>query len=255
MPELIREAEPFSAEGGEIGDVGVLLVHGFTSTPWSVRPVAEALAAQGFAVEVPRLPGHGTRWQDLQRTRWQDWVREAAGACARLRHRTRATVAFGQSLGAAIALYLAATRDDVAGVVAVNPSVYHPHPLRPLLPLLKWVLPAYPGIGNDIAKPGQDERPYRLTPLKAAASVFEFQDLVRSRLGDVRVPLLVLSSRQDHLVPRASGDLVVDGVASDDVERVWLERSYHVACLDHDAGVVIERTAAFARRLSPEPAR
>lgn len=247
MQELVPEAEPFSAEGG---DLGVLLLHGFTSTPWSVMPVARALAAEGFAVEVPRLPGHGTRWQDLQRTRWRDWVREAVAAFERLGARTRHRVAFGQSLGGGIALYLAETRDDVDGVVTVNPSVEHRHPLKRLLPLLKWVVPAFPGVGNDIARTGADERPYTRTPLKAAASLFEFHDLVRAHLADVTVPVLVFNSRQDHLVPLECGDMVLAGVSSDDVERVWLERSYHVACLDHDAPEIIERTAAFVRRVA-----
>lgn len=247
MAQLIPEAEPWSAEGG---DVGVLLLHGFTSTPWSVRPVAEALAADGFAIEVPRLPGHGTRWQDLQRTRWRDWVREAAAAFERLKHRTRAQVVFGQSLGAALALYLAQTRGDLDGLALVNPSVYHEHPLKRLLPLLKWVVPAFPAVGNDIAKPGQDEKPYPRSPLKAAASLFEFQDLVRAHLDDVRVPVLVFTSRQDHLVPVVCGSMVTEGVRSDDVTHVWLERSYHVACLDYDADLIAEQTAAFARRVA-----
>lgn len=247
MVQLIPEAEPFSAEGG---DLGVVLLHGFTSTPWSVMPVARALAGEGFAVEVPRLPGHGSRWQDLQKARWRDWVREAVAAFERLKARTRHRVVFGQSLGGGIALYLAETRDDLDGVVAVNPSVYHRHPLKPLLPLLKWVVPAFPAVGNDIAMPGGDERPYARTPLKAAASVFEFHDLVRAHLADVTVPVLVFSSRQDHLVPLECGDMVLAGVSSEDVERIWLERSYHVACLDHDAPEIVERTAAFVRRVA-----
>jgi carboxylesterase len=247
MPELIPGAEPWSAAGGE---VGVLLLHGFTSTPLSVLPVAEALAAAGISVEVPRLPGHGTHWKELQRTRWRDWVRESVAAFEQLKARTERRVVFGQSLGAALALYLAETRDDLDGVVVVNPSVYHKHPLKRLLPVLKWVVPAFPAIGNDIAKPGADEKPYSRAPLKAASSVFEFHDLVRRHLADVTVPVLVFTSRQDHLVPVECGDMVVDGVSTADVERVWLERSYHVACLDYDADEIAERTLAFARRVA-----
>ncbi|HLY83237.1 MAG TPA: hypothetical protein VKQ71_09625, partial [Acidimicrobiales bacterium] len=67
---VLDGAEPFSARGGR---AGALLLHGFTGSPWSMRPVAEALAATGFTVELPLLPGHGTSVDDLAETGWEDW--------------------------------------------------------------------------------------------------------------------------------------------------------------------------------------
>ncbi|MDT4933686.1 MAG: carboxylesterase, partial [Pseudonocardiales bacterium] len=67
---LQADAEPFSADGGP---VGVILSHGFTGTPASMRPWAQHLAAAGYTVRLPLLPGHGTSWQETNRTRWQDW--------------------------------------------------------------------------------------------------------------------------------------------------------------------------------------
>lgn len=247
MVQVTPGCEAWSSEGG---DAGVLVLHGFTGNPTSVRPMGEALAERGFSVEMPRLPGHGTRWQELQKTTWHDWAREAVAAHERLRARTAAQVVVGLSAGGALALYLAATRSEqLAGIVLVNPYVREGNPLVPALPLLKWALPGVKGIGNDIAKPGGDEKPYPKVPLKAFASLMAFQRRIRDNLHAVTVPTLVFTSREDHVVDPGNSQIVLDGISSGDVEQIWLERSYHVATLDYDADDIVDRTAAFVTRV------
>jgi carboxylesterase len=247
MAQVIPGCEPWSADGG---DDGALVLHGFTGNPSSMRPLAEALADQGFTVEMPRLPGHGTRWQELQGTTWHDWAREMVAAFERLRARTTAQVAVGLSMGGTLALHLAETRgDDLAGVVAINPMLHSSDPRLKALPVLKWAVPALPGIGNDIAKPGGDELPYPKLPLKALASFVALQRRVREDLDRVRVPTLVFTSRNDHVVEPENGTTVMEGISSTDAEQVWLEHSYHVATLDHDAEDIAARTAAFVARV------
>ncbi len=101
-----------------------------------------------------------------------------------------------------------------------------------------------PGVGSDIAKEGSTELAYLGSPIAAALSLFDGIDEVAARLGRIACPVLLLSSRKDHVVPSSSGDVLVAGV-SGPVERVWLERSYHVATLDHDAELVVSRTVEF----------
>ena len=110
---VLPGAEPFEADGGR---VGVVLSHGFTGTPQSLRPWAEHLAAAGLTVSLPRLPGHGTRWQDLAATRWEDWYGEVERAFTRLRSRCDEVFAGGLSMGGALVLRLAEEHpDEVAG--------------------------------------------------------------------------------------------------------------------------------------------
>lgn len=248
MVQVMPGCEAWSADGGQ---VGALVLHGFTGNPSSTRPLAEALADRGFAVEMPRLPGHGTRWQELGKTTWHDWAREAVAAYEALRARTSARVVVGQSMGGALALYLAATRGaHLSGVVLINPYVQEGDPRLKALPLLKWVLPGIPGVGNDIAKPDAGEKPYPRVPLRALASVAAFQRRVRDHLDAVTVPTLVFTSRQDHVVDPGNSQLVLDGIRSPDAERVWLERSFHVATLDFEAEEIIDRTTAFIHRVT-----
>lgn len=248
---VVREgAEPWVVEGGP---TGVLLLHGFTGNPVSLRPLGEALVADGHTVAVPRLPGHGTDWRDMAATGWRDWAREAIRALEDLRACTRAQVVVGLSMGGTLALHLGATRgDELAGLVLVNPALHTRDPRLKALGLLKWIVPSIPGVGNDIARPGGDEQAYDRIPLRALASLIELQHRVRGQLSEVRCPCLVLTSRQDHVVDPADSSLVVAQVGGE-VEQVWLERSYHVATLDHDADLVIARTIEFVRRRTESP--
>jgi carboxylesterase len=103
-----------------------------------------------------------------------------------------------------------------------------------------------PGVGSDIAKEGSTELAYLGSPIAAALSLFDAIDEVATGLDRITCPVLLLSSRNDHVVPSSSGDLLVAQV-SGPIERVWLERSYHVATLDYDAELIVARTVEFVR--------
>ena len=231
--------------------IGVLLSHGFTGQPASMKPWGEHLAEQGYAVEVPRLPGHGTSWQDANRTTWADWYGEVSRAFAKLRSENDAVVVGGLSMGAALVLQLAAEHDaEIAGVVVVNPAVATKRKDVKLLPVLKHVVPSFPAIANDIKKPGQDEYAYPKTPLKAAHSMMSSWPGVVDGLGRITKPVLYLRSSEDHVVDERSEGIIKDKLGSTDVTWVPLDNSYHVATLDHDAERVVEESAAFISRVT-----
>ncbi|MGH2795067.1 MAG: alpha/beta hydrolase [Actinomycetota bacterium] len=242
---LMAGAEPFGFEGVN-PETGVLVIHGFTSTPQSVRPWAEHLAKSGWTVLAPRLPGHGTTLADFADSTPEEWVEEAQMSLDGLFEHCSSIFLCGMSMGGAIALDLAARNADrVAGVVCVNPSLYSDDPRARLAPLLGRLPFSVKAIGNDIADPLQRELCYDRVPLKVAAKLFAFQNDVKERLRSVTAPLLLFGSRQDHVVPPGNTSYVEEHVGSTDVQVVWLERSYHVATLDYDAPVIFERSAEF----------
>ncbi|WP_375423146.1 alpha/beta hydrolase [uncultured Friedmanniella sp.] len=239
------EAEPYV---GGAGPVGVLLCHGFTGSPHSMRPWAQDLEAAGFRVHLPRLPGHGTSWQELNRTRWTDWYAAVDRAFTALAAECEQVFVAGLSMGGALALRLAEQYgDQVAGLALVNPCINIVDPRIKVLRLLSAV-PSLPGIANDIAMPGVDEGGYDRNPLRALASQTHLWADVRSNLGRVSQPVLVYWSRQDHVVDPSSLALIKAGVRSAELEVVVLERSYHVATLDYDAADIFRGSGEFFRR-------
>lgn len=247
-------AEPFVADGdpaSPAGHIGIVLSHGFTGSPASMRPWAAHLAEQGYAVSLPRLPGHGTTWQEMNRTGWADWYAEVERAFLALRDRVDTVVVCGLSMGGALALRLAADHPhDVAGLVLVNPAVDTERKDVTLLPVLKHVLPSMPGIANDIKKPGVQEHGYTRTPLRAADSMFRAYRTLRADLHRVTCPVLVFRSVEDHVVDPSSARAIRSGVRSSDVREELLENSYHVATLDNDAPHIFAGSVAFVERVS-----
>jgi carboxylesterase len=247
MP-MLPGAEPFAHDGS--GDIGVLLCHGFTGTPQSLRPWGEHLAGEGFTVRCPLLPGHGTHWRDMNRTGWSDWYARVSESFTELSARCTSTFVFGLSMGGALALRLAQLHGpDISGIVVVNPSVMTLRRDAVLAPALALVVPSFPGIANDIAKPGVVEVAYDRTPLRAVASLRQFWKLVRTDLPLITQPLQVYRSAADHVVEPENSRMVLSSVSSTDTAEIVLPNSFHVATLDNDAGTIFTGSAEFCRRI------
>ncbi|MFI8966675.1 alpha/beta hydrolase [Streptomyces sp. NPDC053493] len=248
MP-VLPGAEPYRHEGGE---VGVLLCHGFTGSPQSLRPWAEYLAERGLTVSLPLLPGHGTRWQDMQLTSWQDWYAEVDRELRELTARCERVFVMGLSMGGALTLRLAARHGDaVSGIVLVNPANKMHGVAARALPVVRHFVPSTKGIASDIAKPGSAEIGYDRVPLHAAHSLRRLFRTVDAELPQVTQPMVLLHSPQDHVVPPADSARILSRVSSTDVKEILLEQSYHVATLDHDAELIFEESWAFVTRLAP----
>lgn len=247
MP-VLPGAEPFSSDGSR--DVGVLVSHGFTGSPYSVRGWAQAFADAGYTVRAPRLPGHGTTWQEMNRTTWREWYGCLRREVQPLLDECETVILCGLSMGGTLTLHLAAELGDaVDGLVLVNPSVMTKRLDAKFLPVLKYLLPFVKGIGSDIAKPGVTELAYDRTPVRAAASLAQLWPIVRSELPTIAQPLLLLHSATDHVVEPENARIVLDTVASSDVTEVVLDNSYHVATLDHDAELIARRSLEFVDRI------
>lgn len=257
---VLPGCEAWSVPGsGPNADTGFLLVHGFTGNPGSLRPLAQELSRRGFAVELPRLPGHGTHYRDMQNTRYADWRAEAEAGLRRLTQRADRVVLLGLSMGGAIVLDLAGTPEPaapIAGVVTVNAAILDREGLVvKLSPLIEKVMPLAPAsaaglVKNDIKKPGVSEEAYEWVPTAAGNSYVRALPEIRARLQHVRVPLLVFYSREDHSVPPKNSQALPGLVGTTDVTVVVLEDSYHVATLDNDLPVIVERSSQFAERVA-----
>lgn len=245
---IIPGAEPESIDGGPNG---ALVLHGFTSNPNSMKGVAHALADAGFAVELPLLPGHGTAVEDMLSTGWSDWLGAAEEAYGKLAARVPGkVVVVGLSMGGALTCWLASDHPELAGVVVINGVVTEPEGMGDLVKgLLDSGQELMDGIGSDIADPDVHESAYPETPVRPLVSLLEAAGEFRERLPRIACPVLIVTSRQDHVVPPENSDVLAASVKGP-VERLWLERSYHVATQDYDKAEVESATVDFARRVT-----
>ena len=240
--QVAEFAKPFYSTDG---DVGVLFCHGFTGSPNSVLEWAKVTATAGYRVSLPRLPGHGTSWQELNTTGWRDWYACVEREFVQLRDECRKVFVTGLSMGGALALRLAEKNtDDVAGLVLVNPAVQG-YPNTWLAPVVQWIIPSVASIGSDIAMPGVGEQSYPRTPVKATASMMSMWTDVRACLDLVTCPLLLFRSATDHVVPAASSRTILGHISSDEATEHVLTRSYHVATMDYDKQTIFDESLNF----------
>jgi carboxylesterase len=244
---VVAGAESYHAGTGR---VGVLLIHGFTGSPRSMVDWGRSLEADGFRVAVPRLPGHGTSWQELAMTEWPDWYGCVERELVALTQSCDQVFVGGLSMGGCLALLLAERYGkQVAGIVLVNPVVATDNKRALAVPVARWVLASLEGISNDIAKPGVDEGGYDRTPLHAFHSMTRMWREVGAHLDRVDQPLLVFRSVQDHVGDPSSSRAILGGVSSSDVHEQLLPRSYHVATMDYESTDIFAGSSAFFRRL------
>jgi len=227
------------------GPTGVLVLHGFTGSPQSLRPLALRFAEAGHSVELPVLPGHGTKIEDMVPTRFDDWYRAASAAYTELAGRCDRVVVAGLSMGGTLATILAIEHEP-AGLIAINPQITPPPDsvIEVIQGLVEEGVATIPAIGGDIAKENTEELAYAATPVAALMSFIERCQTLGDELSRVTCPVLLFTSPQDHVVDPVSSDELAAKV-SGPVERVSLDRSFHVATLDHDAKLIEDRAVAF----------
>jgi carboxylesterase len=250
-------SEAWSSAGhGEHAKTGLLLVHGFTGSPASLRPLAEMLARRGYAVELLRLPGHGTHFREMLPTRYDDWREAVIAGAKALAARTERIVFVGLSLGGTLSLDAATSGTNPAGVVTINAQILNREGLAVrLAPLIERLLPIVPpklaGLTpNDIAKPRTEEQAYGWVPTAAGNSILRALSRVRGQLETLSCPVLVMYSRNDHSVPPENSRALLKLIDPKLTEELVLERSYHVATLDYDLELIEERVAQFADRIA-----
>ena len=247
----MKGGEPFFFPGNR---TGCLLVHGFTGAPNEMRALGEHLAHDGFTVLGIRLHGHGTRIEDLIRSREQDWIASVEDGFRLLEGCCDHIFVLGLSMGGVLALH-AGAHLPAAGIIAMSAPHHTPNPfvppLRPFLPLLSRVW-RYAGKGSSDLRDEEAHKThidYHAHPVRAVA---EFEDLVRqmrAALPGLKVPVLLIQSRADETVPAEHALQIQAALGSADNSIVWLENSGHVVTRDIEQEIVFKAAETFIMRI------
>lgn len=245
---ILPGAEPFHYVGNT---VGVLVSHGFTGTPQSMRHLGEQIHAAGYTVLGPRLAGHGVSPAAMARTGAADWIASIDEALATLQQRCRQIVMVGLSMGGTLTLYAAARHPGVIlGAVPINAVVRVGSPGMAAVAYDRHAPDTVPGIGSDIKAPGVKELAYTEVPVRAFREAYALAAVTHDLLPTVRCPALVITSREDHVVDPANGHFIAQRLGSNRVEMSWLDDSYHVATLDNDKDRIAQQTVGFIRSIT-----
>jgi len=264
----------FTLRGGR---TGFLLVHGLAGTPVELKFVAKGLAREGFTVQCCQLAGHCGSADDLEATHWPDWFADVTAAHDRLRGQCDHVIAGGLSMGAVLALHLAAQRPrELDGLVLYAPTFWYDG----------WAIPWYRfllklGVHLPIARryrfyerdPFGVKDPYIRSlvagavmsgnsaeaglyaiPAKSLRELWRLANVVTAELPSIDVPALVVQAREDDISSVANA-VHLQRRLGGLVDTLMLDDSYHMVTIDRQRDLVIERTVAFARWLESRRAR
>ncbi len=263
---------PLCAEGGEASAhalrrpfllagsrVGVLVVHGFSGTPFEVRPLAEALWRRGYTVYGPRLAGHAESSAALGASTYTDWRRSVDEAFQLLSGEVDRICVCGLSLGGLLTLDLARQRGpEIAAIQVLAAPLWLSASAELAIAITRrlrrrprFTLPKLSG--SDIADPIMRKRNNLSQgaiglPIPAVMSLRDFMDQVRAELPRVSVPAFLAHSKLDHTAPYACMAALASELGSTSVETLTLERSYHVLPLDLERAALADAVAAHIAR-------
>jgi carboxylesterase len=240
------------------GDDACLLLHGFTGSPWDMRPLGESLAARGYYVRAIRLPGHGSTPEALGSVSHRDWEQAAEDALVSLANFRQIYVA-GLSMGALLGLLLASRHPErVHGLALMAPALRFRNPALRLartlrrLPVLELAMPFIKKTGTDLSDPHEREAAPVLPgfPSSKLHDLWAVQDKAEQALPLVRAPALIAVASQDHVVDNTGGQQLARGLTAAPMVRfIRIEEGFHIMPRDRGRAVLASEVGAFFDRL------
>jgi len=240
-PELLYKEEkhllnkPFNFSG--TNGKAVLLIHGWSSTPYEIRRLGTYLNANGYSVSAPMLKGHGTVPKDLENVKWQDWLNDVEAEYKKLKLQYGKVYVGGTSIGSSLAVLLAAKNPDIAGLILMATPykikleklmVIFGNSVKFFRPYNKKFYPPTFGLSTSITRLIS----YQTYPVKSALETFDLIKNSRAELGNVHQPCFIIQSASDHIVSRNSLEKIYKYINSPIKEKKYIKRAYHTFISD-----------------------
>ncbi|MEA3326829.1 MAG: alpha/beta fold hydrolase [Chloroflexota bacterium] len=219
---------------------GVVLIHGFTATTAEVRLAAELLHQDEYTTAGPLLPGHGTHPKDLNRTTWQMWLEKVKEIYEKTLHHCENVFVIGESMGALLAIELAAQHPEVAGLMLFSPALKAKN-----LWLARFLSPFKAYLEKSNKDDGLAWKGYTVYPLKASVELLKLQNHTRKQLNRIEQPTLIVTGDLDKTIATNSAEIILDGIQSKFKQHIQMNESTHCVLLDKELGLAYRYVTAF----------
>ncbi len=227
--------------------VCVILIHGFTATTVEVRPIAEYLNMEGFSVNAPLLPGHGTSPEDLNRQSWKNWVEAVVEVYTQCKPEHNSIFLGGESMGGVITCYLAAMFPEIKGILLYAPALKVENlAYSKYIRFFRKVIPKK-NIKEIKEKDVFPWQGYKVNPTRAAYQMYLLQKNTRKNLNKIKQPVIIFQGKFDKTISPEGPKLIYNNIDSSNKELVLLENSEHCVLLDKDFKYLARKTFDFIK--------
>jgi carboxylesterase len=244
--KIVPGCEPVFLKGGSSA---CLLLHGFTNSPFEMREMGEFLNRLGYTVSIPLIPGHGTIPADLRKKKWVEWYEKSKSELFELRKKHQRVYIIGFSMGASLALHLAA-HYEINGLVALAPVLYLKNKFSFLSHVIHIILPYSKKYSGPDVRADVKTLSYNKIPVKSLSELLKFSKHLRQDLCDVHTPVMIVYAVKDHVVDNKSAKDIYDLIASRNKRILELQESYHIITLDLEKDKVFKEIAVFLESIN-----
>lgn len=240
-PQLLYEKDrefikkPFYFKGNN--KKAVLLLHGWSTTPYEIRRLGMFLNESGYTVYAPMLSGHGTKPFDLENVVYQDWLNDGQIAFNNLKKDHQQVFMGGTSMGASLTMQLAKENKDIDGLILMA-TPYRLRfeeimdvSVRFISKFKKYHKKIYPptfGLATTVTRLIS----YQKYPLKNVLELAKLVKKSRKNLDKILQPCLMIQSSSDHIVTKNSLLKIYNQVNSKKKKKKYIERTYHTFISD-----------------------
>ncbi len=247
---------------GRSGKLGIILFHGYMAAPKELEEIAEYLSEKGWWVYVPRLKGHGTAPEDLAIRTAEDWMTSADEAIGLITSKCRKVVLGGFSMGAGLALEVAARirHPAIIGVFAVCPPFRLQDFSSKFVPAVSMWNRLMSSVKRENVKKefviNQPENPhinYLRNPISGVRELDKLMKSAENKLADIRLPALLVQSDEDPVVDEKGTRKAFKLLGSDRKRCLLIHSSRHGILLGNGATEVYRAVEEFiAHLLNPD---
>jgi len=240
--------QPFFFEG--TNGKAILLVHGWTTTPYELRRLGRYLNEFGYTVSAPLLKGHGSVPKELEKADWTDWLIDIEREFEMLKKKYSKVFIGGTSIGSNLSIILAKSHSEISGLVLMATpykvkfellSFVFAKILQKFKPFHKKHYPPTFGSSNTITRLIS----YQTYPIKSALEIFQLVKESREIIPSVKQPCFLIQSSSDHVVAKNSLEEIYNKIGSEIKKKKYIKRAYHTFICDIKNESIFEEILEF----------
>lgn len=246
---FLKESFYFAGNNEE----AILLIHGWTSVPYELRRLGKYLNENGYTVSIPMLRGHGTKVEDLENVKWQDWMEDVQRAHSELTKTHKKIYIAGTSLGASLTVMLAEKNPNVSGIILMampykvkleKISAFLASIVKVFRKYNKKFYPPTFGAANTITRLIS----YQTYPISSAQEVYKLIKITRRKLSKITNPCFIMQSSNDHIVTKNSLEKIYKNIGSKIKIKKYINRAYHTFISDINKEHIFEDILSFIKK-------